>query len=170
MIYVQRLLDHPSYIKLQKEVEVLEQDRIYCLHHFSHSLDVCRIAWILYLEEHRAETSEEVLSVWRERIYLTGLLHDIGRSEQYRTGEHHGSAGRRIAAGLLEDIGCPDAWREDILEVVALHFGRAYDRLPHGSLGYYICRADHLSRNCFLCDASDSCKWKEEEKNRTVTA
>lgn len=171
MIYVQRLLEHSEFRQLQREIEIEETDRIYCRHGFSHSLDVCRIAWILFLEENGGLTDPEGtdLSVWKERIYLTGLLHDIGRTAQYRTGEHHAEAGRRIAARMLQDIECPAEWRDEILSVVELHFGRDSSRMQPGSLGDYICRADHLSRNCFLCDASDTCKWKESEKNKGIS-
>jgi len=174
MIYVERLLALPEYRSLQKEIEILEADRVYCRHAFSHSLDVCRIAWILFLEEYMTDENEPApdgskLEEWKERIYLTGLLHDIGRVAQYQTGEHHGEAGRRVSERLLEEIGCPESWRDDILYVVALHFGRDRARMRPGSLGDYICRADHLSRNCFLCGASDTCKWMEEEKNKTIT-
>ncbi len=174
MIYVERLLSRPEFRNLQLEIEKLEADRIYCKHEFSHSLDVCRIAWILFLEEHvssekEACLQEDFLSEWKERIYLTGLLHDIGRVAQYQTGEHHGEAGRKIAERLLDEIGCPPAWREEILFVVALHFGRDGERMRPGTLGDYICRADHSSRNCFLCKASETCKWLEEEKNKTIT-
>lgn len=174
MVYVERLLKRPEYLDLQKEIEKLEADRIYCKHKFAHSLDVCRIAWILFLEEqvqseNQAENRQTDLAEWKERIYLTGLLHDIGRVAQYQTGEHHGEAGRKISARLLAEIDCPDAWRDEILFVVALHFGKDGERMREKSLGDYICRADHLSRNCFLCDASPTCKWLEEEKNKTVT-
>ena len=174
MIYVERLLALPEYRSLQKEIEILEADRIYCRHAFSHSLDVCRIAWILFLEDQTQSETEMgaqqfTLSEWKERIYLTGLLHDIGRVAQYQTGEHHGEAGRRVSERLLEEIGCPDSWRAEILFVVALHFGRDGGRMRPKSLGDYICRADHMSRNCFLCRASETCKWNEEEKNKTIT-
>ena len=174
MVYVERLLVHPEYRNLQKEIEKLEADRIYCKHEFQHSLDVCRIAWILFMEEQIAsqevaDLQEMDLSEWKERIYLTGLLHDIGRVAQYQTGEHHGEAGRKIALRLLDEIGCPDVWREEILFVVALHFGRDGERMRPGTLGDYICRADHSSRNCFLCNASETCKWLGEEKNKTIT-
>ena len=185
MVYVERLLAHPEYRKLQQEIKRLEADRIYCRHAFSHSLDVCRIAWILFLEE-RILSEDEVKKAqlpaengsgtasaewlaWKERIYLTGLLHDVGRVAQYQTGEHHGEAGRKVSERLLDEIGCPESWRDEILFVVALHFGRDGERMWQGSLGDYICRADHLSRNCFLCEASDTCKWLEEEKNQTIT-
>lgn len=169
MIYVERLLQHPIYLKIQKDIPALEAERVYCRHEFSHSLDVCRIAWILFLEEHRqAELSEQALCDWKERIYLTGLLHDVGRATQYQTGEHHGAAGRRIAMEFLADIGCPSEWIDEILLVVALHFGRDKDKMKPGCLGDYICRADHLSRNCFLCEASETCKWEADEMNTGI--
>ena len=118
----------------------------------------------------------------QDRIYVTGLLHDIGRAAQYETGEHHASAGKRIAQRILESIGYPKRWTRETLWIVERHTGRTYrNRITEEGeenadiadsysrqIASCIARADHFSRNCFCCKAADTCKWKDEERNQTV--
>ena len=43
------------------------------------------------------------------------------------------------------------------------------EALPQDSiLLSYISRADHDCRLCFFCEAKESCKWSEEERNQTI--
>ena len=51
MKFAEKLLKHPEFLQLQKRVQEMEQDRIYCHHELSHALDVCRMAWMMYLED-----------------------------------------------------------------------------------------------------------------------
>ena len=104
----------------------------------------------------------------KDQFYVTGLLHDIGRVAQYETGEHHSVAGVRIAKKLLMEIEYPTEWMKETLQIVGVHHGREEDEGELYTMEYYIRRADHLSRNCFFCEASDSCKWKKEERNQTI--
>lgn len=169
MKYVDRILKNELFIRTMKEVKEYETGRIYCHHEIEHALDVCRMAWILYLEKHLdVRLSGEEWQQKKEHIYVTGLLHDIGRARQYATGEHHSIAGVRLAEQILHEIGYPDEMIRETLEIVSEHHGREEKNRSEERLCYYIERADHLSRNCFCCDASDSCKWKEEEKNQTI--
>lgn len=185
MKYTEKILEHPGFQCIQKEITEWERERIYCHHEMSHALDVCRMAWILYLElcaEHQWEEirTEEI----KDRIYVTGLLHDIGRAAQYETGEHHSSAGEKIAEQILTEIDFPREWKNDVLDTITAHHGRNNRGSQKGGVGflaeqvtgletaelitYCIQRADHLSRNCFCCEAAETCKWKEEERNQTV--
>ena len=210
MKFTEKLLKHPEFLRLQKRVQQMEQDRIYCHHELSHALDVCRMAGIMYLEDQRKKkpetesetdlknsyepesvlkSSERVaedrnagctddicekkhgsvnLQEKKDQFYVTGLLHDIGRVAQYETGEHHSEAGMRIAEQLLSEIGYPVEWMTETLQIVGVHHGREEEKDESGSMEYYIRRADHLSRNCFLCEAADSCKWSNEERNQTI--
>lgn len=189
MNYTEKLLKHPEFKRIQEEIAVWEQERIYCRHEMSHALDVCRMAWIMYLEtyiqyENRCDRTNDLETV-KDRIYVSGLLHDIGRASQYATGEHHSLAGGRIAEQILTDIGYPAKWKEETLKIVTAHHGRdgqagcapeKNDQLQAAvtegkeikDLAFFIQRADHMSRNCFYCKAADSCKWKQEERNRTI--
>ena len=205
MKFTEKLLKHPEFLRLQKRVQQIEQERIYCHHELSHALDVCRMAWMMYLEDQmqknlrygsdaekmdtelknnceleagftsksepekgmKAEIFPEFCEK-KDQFYVTGLLHDIGRVAQYETGEHHSEAGMRIAEQLLSEIGYPAEWMSETLQIVGVHHGREEEKDESGSMEYYIRRADHLSRNCFLCDAADSCKWSDEERNQTI--
>ncbi len=210
MKFTEKLLKHPEFLRLQKRVQQIEQDRIYCHHELSHALDVCRMAWMMYLEdqmqeklesesetglknscdresvlesderiteERNAECTDNIcgkrcssvnMQEKKDQFYVTGLLHDIGRVAQYETGEHHSEAGMRIAAQLLSEIGYPSEWMAETLQIVGVHHGREEEKDETGAMEYYIRRADHLSRNCFLCEAADSCKWSDEERNQTI--
>ena len=206
MKFTEKLLKHPEFLRLQKRVQQIEQERIYCHHELSHALDVCRMAWMMYLEDQmqknlkygsdaekmdtelknncaleagftsesepvKARKAEQLADFCKKKdqFYVTGLLHDIGRVAQYETGEHHSEAGVRIAKQLLAEIGYPLAWMDETLQIVGVHHGRAEEKNEAGTMVYYIRRADHLSRNCFLCEAADSCKWSDEERNQTIT-
>lgn len=212
MKFTEKLLKHPEFLQLQKRVQEMEQDRMYCHHELSHALDVCRMAWMMYLEDEyrthlkdhwqKTETRAHVnalennmkiagqhvtdmqndnvdyaektylnadnIQEKKDQFYVTGLLHDIGRVAQYETGEHHSVAGVRIAEKLLTEIGYPTEWMQETLQIVGVHHGREETEGELYTMEYYIRRADHLSRNCFFCEASDSCKWKKEERNQTI--
>lgn len=200
MKFTEKLLKHPEFLRLQKRVQQMEQERIYCHHELSHALDVCRMAWMMYLEDQMQEnfrygsdTEWKQDSGWnvvsksrsetaacvtenrkmdicekKDQFYVTGLLHDIGRVAQYETGEHHSEAGVRIAKQLLAEIEYPSEWMAETLQIVGVHHGREEEKEESGTMEYYIRRADHLSRNCFCCEAADSCKWSDEERNQTI--
>ena len=205
MKFTEKLLKHPEFLRLQKRVQQIEQDRIYCHHELPHALDVCRMAWMMYLEDQmqknlrygsdaekmdtelknncaleagftsKSETEKGMkaenfaeLCEKKDQFYVTGLLHDIGRVAQYETGEHHSEAGMRIAKELLSEISYPAEWMAETLQIVGVHHGREEENDETGAMEYYIRRADHLSRNCFFCEAADSCKWSDEERNQTI--
>ncbi len=165
MEYTKKLLNSSHFLELQREIRILERKRIYCKHEIDHLLDVCRIAWIMYLEKN-LQKGIDIIEKEKDKIYLSGLLHDIGRVAQYQTGEHHAEAGVRIAGELLEEIGYPSTLQSEILQIISGHHGRGYP--VEDTIASYICQADHLSRNCFLCEATGTCKWEENEKNRNV--
>lgn len=164
MKYATEIMKNALFQKTVEEIERLEADRIYCRHGMPHIMDVCRLAWILYLEESAGEQQNPAeTEQMRDRIFVVGLLHDIGRVCQYTTGEHHAAAGARLAEKILEQIDYPQEWIKETTEIIRDHCGR---RGTGGkSVGDYINRADHLSRPCFCCQAATSCKWPEEERN-----
>ena len=188
MKFTQKLLKHPEFQRIQQEISIWEQDRVYCRHELSHALDVCRMAWIIFLEHtHANGQSLENMEELKVRIYVTGLLHDIGRSCQYQTGEHHSDAGARIARKILQELDYPYEWTEETIQAVGAHHGKLEERQMRwqefegkavchsfhsaelsGQLTDLIQCADHLSRNCFCCPASEGCKWSAQEKNRTI--
>ncbi|MCD7923052.1 MAG: HD domain-containing protein [Clostridiales bacterium] len=189
MKYTERLLKNRRFLQVQREIREDEAERIYCHHELEHGLDVCRISWIMYLEDqlnekqndcredpdsryHQEEENLENRQISREdikdRLYVTGLLHDIGRSVQYRTGEHHSTAGAALAGQILREIDYPENWIRETVDFIRNHHGRQNIYTDKYSVGYYTERADQLSRNCFCCPAADTCKWKTEERNQTI--
>ena len=75
MKYVEALLKNDMYLETLAQIQTAETDRIFCRHDFSHLLEVCRIAYIMNLEHN--------FGLEKEMIYLCGLLHDIGRAQEY---------------------------------------------------------------------------------------
>ena len=90
---VDRIVSHVKYQAYLKEIEELEQERIFCRHQMGHFLSVARIAMLM--------KEEEGLFVDKELIYAAALLHDIGRGVQYQTGEPHEQASAKIAPEIL---------------------------------------------------------------------
>ncbi len=123
-----------------------EKDRIFCRHDMSHMLDVCRVAWILNLESG--------LLLPKEMVYAAGLLHDIGRWQEYLTGRDHSEAGAELAEEILGSCGFND---EDIRAIVAAILEHR-ERSENSKLGALISRADKASRPCFDCPAIGRCK------------
>ena len=144
-------------------IDAAEEDRAFCRHGLPHLLDVARIAWILNLER--------TCGLRKDVVYAAALLHDIGRSEQYATGEDHDVAGVRIAGEVLDDL--PEALRFDplerasILAAVARHRTARDDEWEGEVLIPLIEQADHLSRPCYACAAREACYWPRERKNLT---
>ena len=194
MKYTDRVLKHPLFVNYTERIRELEKDRIYCGHQLEHSMDVARLAWIYYMEDMLSDTDqvghffaidqvyaskedsegEELDVVWQKKcemlkdlFYTCALLHDIGRAVQYETGVHHSIAGQELARQVLEDVQAPASWLGLILDVVAEH---SHGEFSEGdrSLEYYIMKADHDCRLCFGCQASDSCKWSDEEMNHSI--
>ena len=169
MKYTEKLLEHPKYLALMQEIHKWEEERIYCHHELEHALDVCRIAWIMYLEYHAADVvDKELLEEKKDIFYLTGLLHDVGRTAQYAEDRDHTSAGASISEEILEELAIPQQTKEEILMTIRRHSGRHFSQFKADFLGHYITLADQFSRNCFACQAQDTCKWDREERNKTI--
>ncbi len=141
-----------------KQMDQLEQERIYCRHGLTHALDVARIGYILILEEQKA--------ISKELFYTTALLHDLGRIKQYENGVSHHEAGVKIACEFLEKYGYTVDEIALICDAISSH--------KHGPdeeayvLADVLYRADKLSRNCFACQAQDTCYWAQEKRNQTI--
>lgn len=157
MKYVEKLLTETDYLKQMEQLEELEQERRFCRHGLNHVLDVARIAWIQVLEQE--------LSYEKEDVYLTALLHDMGRIAEYQRGEAHHEAGVLEAQQYLDQIGYPNEKRTRILKAISEH--REKKKL-NDDFTNIIKTADNRSRNCYFCKANRVCKWSEERKNRTI--
>ena len=153
---------HPLYQEKAGIIRQEETARIYCRHGLDHALDTARLMYIRALEE-KADLPKDL-------IYAAALLHDIGRADQYTEGTPHDEAGVSAARIILSDCGFEEEERELIEYAVSGH--RVRDGQKKGSLrerfAGLLSEADHRSRLCFCCDASDTCKWPEEKKNREI--
>lgn len=161
----QKILENEEYKKYLEKICYLEKDRIYCKHDLIHSLDVARICTIMMYEQGKA--------VSRDIVYASALLHDIGRFKENT--ENHEALSVDIAKNILPVCGYTNSEISDIVEIISFHRGnysiKQIDELV--MLGKLDLKesfriADQLSRNCFCCKASSSCKWKEENKSTNI--
>ena len=128
------------------KTEKLEENRIFCRHGMDHLLDVCRISWILNLEEG--------LLIDKERIYAAALLHDIGRWVEYETGQDHAMASGDLAEDILDRCGFSGNEKADIIEAIKSHRKKQHST----DLSRILYKADKLSRPCFNCESISQCK------------
>lgn len=170
---VRQIVTHPLYQQEFSALQRAEQGRIYCNHTMEHFLDVARICYILVLQDGAG--------LPQEMIYAAALLHDLGRYRQIADGTPHEAAGAQLAEQIMADCGFAEEEIREVAEAILQHrhHGRekpsaepaAMDdaKSPEkSSLGDYLYRADKMSRLCFCCDAQESCKWSEEEKNMEI--
>lgn len=144
---IDEILNHKLYIEYMKRNKKAEENRVFCRHDLTHSLDVARIAYILALEEK--------LDFSKELIYSAALLHDIGRWIEYETSKDHAKAGGELARAILNDNSMDEAHKILIERAIMMH--RTYpDDL--NSLSGLLYRADKLSRLCYSCAAIGECK------------
>lgn len=157
MIFVQQLLQNKQYKIYLSTLEALEKDRIYCKHSFEHFLDVARIGVLI--------AYENKLKIDKEAFYLTALLHDLGRVDEYQSHIPHEKASIALAEILLNEINYPKESQKEILDAISKHREKSQDIT---SLSGLLAKADKLARNCFFCKASASCYWAEDKKNKTI--
>ncbi len=153
----ERILTHPIFIHAMQRIDALEATRLHCKHGIAHLLDVCRIAYLMALEEQ--------LPYSKDLIYTTGLLHDVGKFQQYEDGTPHHKASAALAADVLQDIGYPAAEQTLILSAILHHRKASAAENAFDALLY---RADKASRICFLCAAQTSCNWDADKKTKTL--
>ena len=155
---VDLILEHPKYQEYLDKIKQAEEKRIFCLHNMNHFLDVARIAYIMNLEEE--------LGITKEIIYVTALLHDIGRFVQYEDGTPHEKASAELAEELLQETGFGKKEQKEILRAIREH--RNKEMAEEKSLTGIIYRADKASRACFACEAEQQCDWDRTKKNMRV--
>lgn len=149
---VEKIRNHPLFLQKMELIESLEKERIYCGHSMTHLLDVARIGYIDCLEKD--------LPYSKETIYVTALLHDIGRAEEYQgRGSHHEQSGI-IAKRILLDCDFKEAEIKEILEAIAAH-GTA-DTAKRLDLSGILYRGDKASRDCHGCMAQSTCHWTKK--------
>ena len=151
-----RLLNLPEYQDYLQRIEAHEKDRRLCRHNLAHFLDVARIATVI--------ANEDGLSLNRDLIYTTALLHDIGRFVQYENGTPHERASHDLAVGLLRHLDFSSEDQSVILEAILSH--RTANTQGFNAVFY---QADKKSRACYGCAAQEECNLNNEKKNLEIT-
>ena len=176
---VNGIIKHKLYLEYIQRIKAWEQDRIFCKHDMAHFLDVCRLAQVDWLElQLRAmeEKSYEIFGnlsgavdkkiVNKELIYAAGLLHDIGRWQEYENGVRHELASAQLAPNILEECGFSEDEIEKIVYAIMNH--RNKEIAEDISLAGFIYRADKKSRPCYFCEAESECDWSQTKKNLEI--
>lgn len=175
---VNRILKHKLYLEYIQRIKTWEQDRIFCKHDMVHFLDVCRLAEIEWLElrlqkeegnqkeipDSLKNTSDTKLkAVNKELLYAAGLLHDVGRWQEYESGIRHEIASSKLAYEILKETGFGKDEMKEIILAISNH--RNSDIKEEISLSGFLYRADKKSRACFCCEAEGECDWPVLKKN-----
>lgn len=151
------VLKHKLFNEKLNKIEKDEKTRVFCKHDFSHLMDVARICYIINLEEN--------LNIDKDLIYVTALLHDLGRADEVDTGINHSILSQTIADEILQDLDFDDISKQRILNAIKHHRSKEKNDDKFIEIFY---KADKLSRMCFRCHAKSICNWPEEKKNKTV--
>ncbi|KIR03270.1 putative DHNTP pyrophosphatase [Lachnospiraceae bacterium TWA4] len=154
---VDKILQHPVFIKELAHIGELEKERRYCRHSIIHLLDVARISYIYNLEENGG--------LPKDIIYGTALLHDIGKGIQYEDGTPHNISSADLAKGILADCGYNEDESQMMLEAIYLH--RKFVETDN-YLARILYRADKKSRACYSCEVCEECHWDETKKNLSL--
>lgn len=159
MKIVDALLAHAGYQDAQRTIEEKERTRRFCRHGSEHALDVARILWILVLENHR--------DFDKETVYLTALLHDIGRSTN---DAEHDRVSAEMARKWLLELGASDCLINAVCAAIGTHRSKDATIDPAtASLGDLLALADKKSRPCYRCAAASDCYWPADLKNHQIT-
>lgn len=105
----------------------------------------------------------------KDVIYTAAVLHDIGKSFQYKWTIPHEVAGEKIAKEILttlpEDAQFTEEEQQQILLAIRGHRRKHEGMEPIEELFY---DSDKRSRMCHSCPAQKQCNWTEEEKNMEI--
>jgi len=152
---VEKLLSLPLYQEYLAQNEEKEKERKFCVHNWQHFLDVARLTYILLLESpDQDKLAAEMGSQVKELAYAAALLHDIGKWQEYETGEDHALVSAKLARALLLDADFTDLETNLICQAIEEHRTAS---TPQTVLGYYLKKADKLARLCRFCAAQKEC-------------
>lgn len=154
---VNLILKNKDFIENYNQIVEFEKDRLFCKHDMEHLLNVARIMVIKDSESSKAPLNKDI-------IYATAILHDIGRSLEYKSGIHHNISGGILAKDILKESHFDD---KEIILITSVIINHNENQITSylSSLLHY---ADKQSRNCFICNAKELCKWSEEKKNKGI--
>lgn len=170
---VQEIYRHPYFQECLEKNQKAETTRVFCKHNMVHFQDVARLAYIFSMERG--------YSIKKEEIYVTALLHDIGKWQQYSDGTPHEKASACIADKILREAGFTEDERTRILTAILNHRkkgkeekdpGHMTDSLMGDEMGEQLAEilydADKISRACYMCPVEKECNWSEEKKNLNI--
>ncbi len=154
------ILNNPQYRTYMAYNQEREQVRTYCKHGWEHSLDVARVAYILVLEARQQPSRQPLVLLTKEIIYAAGLLHDIGRWQQYdaeidQVEIDHAQAGAELAVEILVQAKFNQAEILLIQEAIRSH---RQSGQTTSFLGQILYLADKAVRPCINCEVRASCK------------
>ncbi|MDU7925666.1 MAG: HD domain-containing protein, partial [Finegoldia magna] len=107
------VLNHKLFNEKINKIEDDEKTRVFCKHDFSHLMDVARICYIISLEEN--------LNIDKDLIYVTALLHDLGRADEVDTGINHSILSQEIAQEILKDLDFDEKSKQRIISAIKHH-------------------------------------------------
>lgn len=175
---VNLIYEHPVFQGKFRALQAAEKERKFCNHTLEHLLDVARLMYI--------DALEQDLSISKELIYATALMHDIGRIDQIEQGTPHELAGAALCDVILPECGFLKEETEAIKAAILLHRNETSGNMPDKNLcdkdmfdeKKTVCENDHLceilyradkkSRNCFACEMKKECNWDEEKMNLNI--
>ena len=176
---INKIIKHELYSRYIDKIKEYEKSRVFCKHDTVHFMDVCRLAEIDWLnwKIKKFEGSEDAQylmdkksvdfsQINREMLYACGLLHDIGRWQEYETGIPHETASAKIAPEILYDCGFGNEEIEQVIAAIENH--RNKDVAGDISLSGFLYRADKKSRPCYLCEMEHECNWSISKKNLEI--
>lgn len=160
---IDKLMSNAIFQDCMKTINFYEKNRIFCKHDINHLLDVARITWIYCLENDT--------NITKEIVYCAALLHDIGRARQYVDGTNHEEAGVILSKEIMKECGFNNDEVNLVVSAISAHNNDNWSLRDKkaGALVNYLQKADNISRNCFLCEAKEQCKWPVDKKNYKIT-
>ncbi len=90
--------------------------------------------------------------------YAAGLLHDVGRYQEYRDGTDHARQSAVLAKPLLKSAGFTPEEQEIIISAIAEHRNKAEESAASSPLSTALREADLHSRLCYRCRALPDCR------------
>ena len=155
---VNLIYNHPVFQEKFQALQEAEKDRKFCKHTLEHFMDVARLMYI--------DALEHDLSISKELIYATALMHDIGRIDQIEQGTPHEKAGAALCDVILPECGF-SAEETEVVKAAILHHRKVSDD-EKNSFYNMLYWADKKSRNCFACEMKKECNWDEEKMNLKI--
>lgn len=154
---IKLILSNEEFIKRTKLINKLEKTREFCRHNLEHFFDTARVTYILILENNEAGQifSSLDLKTVKAYVYAAGLLHDLGRVEEYSQGLDHAEVSSKVAETIMKQAGFKEQEIRIISTAIAEH--RNYKN-QNSLLGKRLYQGDKLSRNCLECKSFNECK------------